>query len=49
MPLAELELWVQRLCLFHDTAEDALQVLRNDLGKVFTEVYTSEQAAWAAA
>lgn len=41
----ELELWVQLLCLLHDTAEDALQVLRDDLGKAKSiEIYIREEA-----
>lgn len=46
---AESELWVQRVCLYHNAAEDALQVLRDNLGvKLFTEIYESAEAEWNA-
>jgi len=43
---ADLELWAKRFALFHDTAEGALQVLRN-LGKdTFLEFLTGAEEEW---
>lgn len=45
----ETELWVQRFCLFHDAAEDALQILRNSLDlQSFVDIYVSAEAEWNA-
>lgn len=47
-PKPELEFWVQRTCRFHNTTEEALQVLRDDLNhRTFIEVYEKE-AEWRA-
>ena len=45
----ELELWASRVCFFNLAAEDALQVLRDDLNEAtFAEIYTSEEREWRA-
>jgi len=45
----EIKLWVDRFCFFYNTAEDALQVLRDKLDKAtFIEIYTREEEEWRA-
>ena len=42
-----LELLVQRVCLFNKTADEALQVLRDNLDEqIFGEIYTKEKMDW---
>ena len=46
----EFELLVHRLYFFNLTADEALQILRDNLDKsTFGEIYTKEQQEWAAA
>lgn len=42
----DLELWAKRLAFFHDTAEGALQVLRNLGNATFIELLTREGKEW---
>lgn len=42
----DLELWAKRLAFFHDTAEGALQVLRNLGNATFIEFLTREGKEW---